>query len=95
MFLAKGTAEAVVGNAVPVVSAPLLPGAVIRLPALRAMLLPYATLDALLFLSTLRSCVAPGLLGIGALLPRPLPLLLASIYRLFLLCALCPVLATV
>ena len=47
---AKVSAVAVVGDAIPVVAAALLPGAVIGLPVLRAVLLPCALPDLLLML---------------------------------------------
>ena len=59
MVPTKVSAIAVVGNAVAVVPATLLPVAVVGVPALRAMLLPRAVLDSLLFLATLWTFVAP------------------------------------
>jgi hypothetical protein len=76
MLRPKVSTEAVVRNAVAVVAATLLPSAVIRLPASRAMLLPGALLDALLFLSALGLFMAPLLVSELLLSILVLPLLL-------------------
>src|SRR5260370_42105631 len=70
MFLTKITPEAVVGNAISVIAAALLPGAVIGIPTVGAMLLHGALLGAVLFRRALRPVVAiaPLLLGMLRLL---------------------------
>ena len=50
----------VIRNAITAVAAALLPGAVVRLPVLGAMLLPCALLDMLLLLSALRPLPGSG-----------------------------------
>jgi hypothetical protein len=79
MVATKVSAVAVVRNAVTVVAATLSPVAVIRVPALRAMLLPGAPLDALLFLAALRMFVAALLLGVLLPIVLALALLLLSV----------------
>ena len=57
MLRPKVSTESRVGDSITLVAATLLPGAVVRLPAPCAMLLPSALPDALSFLDTLRSPV--------------------------------------
>ena len=49
VILAKVSTESVLRNAIAMVSATLLPGAVVGLPMLRTVLVPRRVLDALLF----------------------------------------------
>ena len=60
----KVSTETVVRDAVAVISATLLPSAMVGIPVLGTMLLPRGLLDALLFLSALRTFIAPLLLGV-------------------------------
>ena len=72
--------EPLVGNAISVISATLLPGAVIRLPVACAVLLPDSLLCASLLRRTLQISVAPPLLrllSLRAVCLRPIPLLLS------------------
>src|SRR5579864_7896019 len=64
IVLTKISTIAIVRNAVALISATLLPIAMVGIPVLRAMLLPRALLDTLLLLSALRTFIAPLLLGI-------------------------------
>ena len=59
----KVSTETVVRDAVAVISAALLPSAMVGIPVLGAMLLPRALLDALLFLGALRIFIAALLLS--------------------------------
>lgn len=99
---AKVSAIAVIRDAIPVISAALLPGAVIGLPVLRAVLLPGALPDSLLLLPalwrpisrllplarTLRLIALDLLLLLGVLLLVVLHLPLVALNRLLLLCTL-------
>jgi hypothetical protein len=72
----KVATETVVRDAVAVISATLLPSAMVGIPVLGAMPLPRALLDALLFLSALRTFITPLLLSVLLLVVPFLPLLL-------------------
>src|ERR1700687_3939514 len=85
MVLTKISSVAIVRNAVAVISAPLLPVAMIGIPVLGAVLLPRALLNALLFLSVLRTFIAPLLLGVLLLVVLLLPRGLLSLLLLFVL----------
>jgi len=61
MVRPKVSAKPVVGDAIAVVAAALLPGAMVGFPVLRAMLPPRALLNPRLFLCASRSLVAPPL----------------------------------
>ena len=63
MVRTKVSAETVVGDAIAMVTATLLPGPVVRVPMLRTMLPPSALLDTLLLLR-MPGLVAPRLPGI-------------------------------
>ena len=82
---AKVSPEAVVGDAVAAISATLLPSAMVGLPVLRAMLLPCAVLDTLLFRRTPRLIVTPPLLSVLSRLVLFLPLLVLRALRRFVL----------
>jgi len=79
MFRTKVAAKAVARNAVAVVSAALLPGAVVRLPVPCPMLLPGGLLNALLLLALPRGCGTPLLPGVFLRPADRWPLLLRSL----------------
>lgn len=81
MVRPKVSTETVLGNAVAVVAAALLPGAVVGVPVLRAMLLPGAVLHALPFLGALGRLIAPLLLGVLFVPLLGLPLRLLGVLR--------------
>ena len=85
MVTAKVSTEVVVRNAISVVAAALLPGAVVGFPVLCAMPLPCALLHALLFLCALRVFIAALLLSVLLVLVMVLPRLLLSVLRLLVL----------
>ena len=74
MLRPKVSAEPVVGNAVAMVAATLLPSAVVGLPASGALLLPCTLLDVLLFLSALGGALPRPLVSVLLLLGLSLPL---------------------
>ena len=85
MVLTKISTVAIVRNAVALISATLLPIAMVGIPVLRAVLLPRALLNALLFLSALRTFIAPLLLGVSLLIVLLLPWRLLSMLLLTVL----------
>ena len=78
----KVSTETVVRDAVAVISATLLPVAMVGIPVLGTMLLPRRLPDALLFLSALRTFIAPLLLGVLLLV---VPFLLLRLLSMLLL----------
>src|ERR1700686_1077729 len=92
VILALVAAETVIRNAIAVVTAALLPGAVLRLPAMRTITLPSDLLSAYLRWTSLLSCrpvvLLLTLLAFLILLPPGLRLLFGGVVLLLTLLAL-------
>jgi len=89
MVWTEVSAEAIVRDAISVITAALVPVAVVGIPALRAMPLPRALLDAVLFRCISRLLVASLFLVVPdlplQLIVPVLPLLLGTVLRLIVL----------